>query len=120
MTDHLETGKKGEELATEFLRQKLYKILDRNWRHSRCEVDIIAQDGDAVVFVEVKTRTSGDFGNPEESVQQEKQHMLATAAQAYVAERNHNAQLRFDVISIQLGEKKPVIEHFADAFYPIG
>jgi putative endonuclease len=119
MTEHLETGKKGEELATEYLRQKLYTIVARNWRHSRCEVDIIARDGTGLVFVEVKTRTSDDFGHPEESVDPGKQGMLLNAAQAYLMQVGEDLPLRFDVISVRLAEKKPQIEHFEDAFYPI-
>ena len=119
MTDHLETGRKGEELATEFLRQKLFNIIERNWRYSRCEVDIIAQDEDELVFVEVKTRTSGDFGSPEASIDADKQRMLVIAARAYLEQTGADGTLRFDVISVDLSERKPVIAHFQDAFYPV-
>lgn len=119
ISDHLDTGRKGEELATEYLRQKHYRILERNWRHSRCEVDIIAQDSRTIVFVEVKTRTSADFGAPETSVDHGKQQMLNTAAQAYLEQFAPDSPLRFDVIAVQLGAKRPVIEHFVDAFYPV-
>jgi putative endonuclease len=119
VTDHLETGRKGEELAAEYLRQKLYTILERNWRHGRCEVDIIARAGDEVVFVEVKTRTSGDFGLPEEGVDAAKQRQLVKAAEAYRDVHGWTGSLRFDVIAIDRSHKRPVIEHFEDAFYPM-
>jgi len=118
--DHIEVGRKGEELAAEFLRQKSYRILERNWRHSRCEVDIIASNGDGLVIVEVKSRTSDEFGTPEESVDADKRDMLIAAANAYSEQTGADVPLRFDIIAVDLSDKRPEIVHFEDAFYPVG
>lgn len=118
MAKHLETGQKGEALAVEFLKTAGYQVLETNWRFSRAEVDIIAKDGEILVFVEVKTRTSDYFGQPEEAITERKKTLLADAASVYMDKIDHNWEIRFDVIAVVLkNEKAPIIEHFKDAFW---
>ena len=82
MAKHLRTGEWGEQLAARFLEDKGLRILERNWRFSRAEIDLIAEEGEVLVFVEVKTRTSDYFGPPERFVSARKRQLLADAALA--------------------------------------
>lgn len=117
MAKHLHTGKTGEAIAQKFLLQKGYTILHTNWRYGRCEVDIIAQLDNLLVFAEVKTRSTNYFGYPEEAVSRRKQLLLAKAANAYTELLQPNALIRFDVISVTLLEgHEPEIYHIEDAF----
>lgn len=109
-----QTGENGEILAQEFLKTKGYTILFTNWRHKHSEIDIIAQDGKVVVFVEVKTRNNSSFGNPEDFVDKNKMKKMHQAADAYIEQFDWQGELRFDIIAI---EKNNVITHFEDAFY---
>ncbi len=119
MAAHNELGELGEKLAANFLEANGYTILARNWRVNRAEVDIIAQVGETLIFVEVKTRSTDFFGAPEESVTKRKKRLLAAAATAYMQETGHEWAIRFDIISIimQLG-KAPELTHYEDAFFP--
>lgn len=112
-------GRQGEEATERFLAKQGYKIIDRNFHTRWGELDIIAQDGDTVVFTEVKTRTESDFAQPEESVTITKQDHLRKAAELWLLE-NYQGELpacRFDVVSVTLDkEGKAKIEHFPDAF----
>lgn len=117
MAKHNKTGKEGELLAKQYLVQKGYLILHTNWRHSHCEVDIIARLGNLLVFVEVKTRSTNFFGYPEEAVTRRKQLLLAKAATAYTETIYPDAVIRFDVISVTLtSRQQPEIYHIEDAF----
>ena len=112
-------GAQGEDLAAKFLQREGYAILDRNVRCGRHEIDIIARDGDTIVFVEVKTlRTANEIFRPEGHVTQEKQRHLIAAGQWYMTKhRDPNAYYRFDVVSVVLPEAgKPEITLFRDAF----
>jgi putative endonuclease len=93
-------------------------ILEKNWRHARCEVDIIATQNDIIVFVEVKTRTNSTFGYPEEAVTESKQKKLAEAAEYYIQHVNHKGEIRFDIISILFNRNDSEIIHLKDAFFP--
>src|ERR1039457_5754929 len=119
MAEHNETGKKGEEIAVKFLKNKGYKILETNWRLGRNEIDIIAMDGKIIVVAEVKTRQSNSFGEPEIAVTREKQKALVRAANAYVRLKHLDLEVRFDIISIILEKDCEKINHIADAFYPL-
>lgn len=112
-----EIGQKGEQLAAEFLAKKGYKILHRNYRHRRGEIDIIASHDDTVIFVEVKTRTDGGKPYyPEKSVGSKKiNSMLAVAA--HYRESNPEGFSRYDVISVVLKEDHFRIFHFEDALW---
>lgn len=108
-----QTGKNAELFAQEFLKKKNYTILFANWRHKHSEIDIIAKDGNVIVFVEVKARNNMDFGHPEDFVDEQKIKKMQEAADAYIEEFDWEGELRFDIISIE----KNVITHFEDAFY---
>lgn len=118
MAKHKETGIKGEHIAENFLLKKGYDILHCNWRSGKKEIDIIAEKEGLIVIAEVKTRTSYEFGYPEEAVSLSKQQHLKQAAEAFFDENKQYNDVRFDIISILLqnGEVKEII-HFEDAFY---
>lgn len=119
MAKHNELGERGEALATIYLEKRGYKIRHNNWRYRRWEVDIIAQEGSCLVFVEVKTRSSLHWGMPEESVSRERMRRLVEAAHYYLQMQEEEYTARFDVISVfWRGEEEPVLEHFEDAFFP--
>lgn len=119
MANHLDIGQAGEALALQFLEQSGYQILATNWRHSRAEVDLIAKDGEVLVFVEVKTRTNLSFGPPESFVTSKKEGFLAEAAAAYMDEIGHDWEIRFDVIAIHWKDNEQHdLQHFKDAFFP--
>ena len=112
-------GKRGEQLAVSFLEKKNYQILETNWRYGRAELDIIAMDRKALVFVEVKTRNSNQFGTPEIAVNKKKEKLMASAGAAYMREIGHDWEIRFDIIAIiYTNENDYDIQHFEDAFFP--
>lgn len=117
MKDHIELGKAGEALAVAHLEEKGYRILERNWRLGREEIDIIARDGNFIVIVEVKTRTSNVFAEPETSVTRSKQRILVRTANAYVNYRRQYGEVRFDIITILIRPEGETINHIVDAFY---
>ena len=119
MASHNDLGALGEKIALEYLLEKNYQILETNWVCGHKEVDIIAKDGDTIVFVEVKTRHSKCLVDPEITVDSYKQRHLIWAANSYVNRYQYDNDVRFDIISIIVNpnnEKK--IEHIEDAFYP--
>ena len=118
MAKHNETGLKGEQLAEYFLVKKGYKILERNWRSSYKEVDLVVQQDDWLVIVEIKTRRGLNFGFPEEAVTPAKQQLLRAAADVYFETHTGFQKVRFDVISILLSKTDEVLEllHLEDAF----
>jgi putative endonuclease len=118
MTKNIEKGKLGEEIATDFLRKKGYKILHRNWRYSRCgEIDIIASDRDTLVFIEVKARSSLNFGHPSESINKNKIDKIRKLAGIYLSENKENKfhKFRFDAVGVILGSK-PEIFYYKDIY----
>lgn len=117
MKNHIELGKAGEEIAVAFLKGKGYRIIERNWRFGREEIDIIARDGDFIVIVEVKTRTSNTLAEPESAVDKGKQRILVRAANAYVNFKRLQGEVRFDIISILIRPEGEHVRHLADAFY---
>jgi putative endonuclease len=119
MATHNETGKQGEDLAAEYLKKQGFTILERNWRIGHYELDLIAKEGDMVVVVEVKTRTSLYGGEPEVSVNRMKQRTLVKAANAYVLHFGIDLPVRFDIISIVIKGDNHIIHHIRDAFYPM-
>jgi len=116
MKKHLATGKHGEEIAARFLANKGYDILERNYRHKKSEIDIIAQLGDLLVFVEVKSRTNIAFGYPEEAVGQAKIEKVLEGAEQYTYEHHWDGDIRFDIVAITYKPNLEVV-HFKDAFY---
>lgn len=117
MADHNELGKLGEELAVEFLQKEGYEILEKNWVFQKAELDIIARKGEILAAVEVKTRSSLEFGLPQEFVKPKKIQLLAKAINEYVISNDLDVNVRFDVISIYKNGKKFEIEHLIDAFF---
>jgi len=117
MAQHNELGKKGEQLAVDFLIKHNYDILERNYRFQKAEVDIIAQKDDVLAIVEVKTRSSIDFGNPQDFVKPKQIKNLVKAVDEYVNENNLDIEVRFDIIAIIKKGKGFEIEHLENAFY---
>ena len=115
----VEIGKNSEDLAVTYLENKGYQILERNWRSGHKEIDIIALDGDILVIVEVKSRKSLDFGDPDIAVGVMKQRMLIYAAEAYINYHNLDLEVRFDIISMIITPRGEQIEHIEDAFCPV-
>ncbi len=109
-------GLKGEDLAADYLKKKGYKVLQRNYRTPLGEADIIAQDRDAVVFVEVKARSSDAYGQPFEAVNSRKQEKLRKVALYYLKQNKIEVQIRFDVVSILSRNGKDEINHIREAF----
>ncbi|MEQ6124306.1 YraN family protein [Pseudotenacibaculum sp. MALMAid0570] len=117
MAKHYELGKIGEELAAEFLLKEKYIILEKNWRFQKAEVDIIAQKGEVLTVVEVKTRSTDDFGNPQDFVSKKKIQLLVKAIDEYVIQNDLDIEVRFDIIAITKNNSKFDIEHLENAFY---
>lgn len=118
MAEHNHTGERGEQLACQWLEAKGYSILHRNWRHGHCEIDIVARDRDFLVVVEVKTRSSARWIDPEAAIGPEKRRNLMRAADELVHSIPDDLELRFDVVSITHTATGPEILHIPDAFYP--
>tara|TARA_R110002126_G_scaffold101986_1_gene234068 strand:- start:785 stop:1144 length:360 start_codon:yes stop_codon:yes gene_type:complete len=117
MAEHNELGKFGEQMAVEFLQKEGYEILDTNWTFQKAEIDIIAKKENTLAIVEVKTRSSIEFGLPQDFVKPKKIQLLVKAVDAYVVEKNMDVNVRFDIIAIHKEGKSFVIEHLIDAFY---
>ncbi|PSQ99876.1 MAG: YraN family protein [Bacteroidetes bacterium QS_9_68_14] len=122
----MNVGKRGEDVAAAYLEDQGWRVLDRNYRYERAEIDLVgfepardgAEEGGEIVIVEVKARTGHGFGRPEEAVTPEKQRHVARAATAYLHERQlEKAPVRFDVVSVLLEPgREPQVEHFRNAF----
>jgi putative endonuclease len=111
------TGREGEHIAREFLHGKGLSILAMNYRCERAEVDIVAQEGDVLVFCEVKMRRNDHFGPPELAITQRKQRQVRQAALGYLAEHGiQNRICRFDVVAIEKEGDRFEIRHWKDAF----
>ena len=116
LSEHLQMGIWGEELAASYLRQKGFVILGRDWHSVHRDIDIIAQDGDTIVFVEVKTHRNRDFGDPVQAVDAEKRYHLRKAINHYIKYHKIDNPYRFDVITIvgAMGSEMPDITHIED------
>ncbi|TAN63009.1 YraN family protein [bacterium] len=115
--DKITLGKRGEDEAEKFLKKLGYKIIERNYRCSFGEVDIIAKDNYTIVFFEVKTRSNDNYGSPKCAVDWRKQKKVMAAGSEYLSRKNLNDTLvRFDVISVEAKSGAMVIEHVKDAF----
>lgn len=118
MARHNELGRAGEQAAVDMLVAKGYSIVDRNWRCGRLEIDIVAQRGARLVFVEVKTRSDAETDDPIEAVDHRRQMHMVRAASAYVEAYNLPHELQFDIIGVSGSPEHPDIEHVEDAFPP--
>ena len=115
MAAHNELGKWGENLAAEYLQDKGYEILERDWKSGHHDLDIVAKEDDTLVVVEVKTRRNRLFGDPEEAIDYKKRMSLQSAINHYVKSHHVKSPVRFDVISIvgTIGST-PEIDHIKD------
>ena len=118
MSKHYDLGKKGEDLAARYLAGKGYQIIERNWRFGKDEIDIIAEYDNFLVIIEVKTRSTSYYGNPEEAVDEQKQRFIIRTANEYVMQKEINLEVRFDILSIVIESNKQTINHIEEAFYP--
>lgn len=120
MSSKKEVGNLGEEIAVDFLIKKGYQILATNWRYLKGEIDIIAKKEDWLVFVEVKSRSTVDFGNPEDFVTPKQQKLIINTAHEFIVSNDRQEEARFDIIGIVIQNNKvKQIDHLEDAFYPI-
>ncbi len=117
MAQHNELGKKGEQLAVDFLLKNDYDIIERNYRFEKAEVDIIAKKDDVIAIVEVKTRSTADFGDPQDFVKPKQIKNLVKAVDEYVTVNDLDVEVRFDIIAIVKEGKRYSIEHLENAFY---
>lgn len=119
MASHNDLGRRGEEIAKDYLENIGYGVIKLNWTYGKAEVDVIAYHKDTLVFVEVKTRTSIDYGEPEDFVNIKKERQLEYAAEAYIEMYGHHGEIRFDIIAIVFENKHLYkINHIEDAFWP--
>jgi len=109
----------GETKAVEYLRSAGYEILETNWRFGQEEIDIIARDKDFLVVVEVKTRSSKAFGEPEAFVNRQKQRHLVKAAGAYIEKHGLDLEVRFDIASVMKNGESYEVSLIKNAFYPL-
>ncbi|MEW7277964.1 YraN family protein [Aquimarina sp. 2201CG1-2-11] len=117
MAEHNALGKKGEQLAADFLIKKGYHILERNYRYLKSEVDIIAQKENTLTAVEVKTRSTPEFGDPQDFVKPKQIQSLVKAVNHYVIEQDLDVEVRFDIVAIIKNKLGTSIEHLENAFY---
>jgi len=118
MADHNELGAIGEKIACNFLLEKGYTVLHKNWRHKRDELDLVTRFDDLLVFIEVKTRINSYMGSPVEAVTKGKQQRLIRAAQAYIETYDIDLEVRFDIIGIIKNQQQEEIIHVENAFQP--
>lgn len=114
---NIDKGKEGENRAAEYLKNAGFEIIERNYRYGHGEIDIVAKDGEYLVFVEVKTRTSDAFGSPLYAITYGKQKQIARVAQGYLYEKKiANVPCRFDVVGVEFIGGKLRLEHIPNAF----
>src|SRR4030095_5379416 len=112
-------GNEGESLASAELEKLGYSIIERNYRTRSGEIDIVANDAGTIVFVEVKTKTSGDFGDPVEEVTTQKQRQIVSMGEYYATYCSPpNTPCRFDVVTVDFSMLPPNITIYKDAFRP--
>jgi len=116
MAEHNELGKEGEKMAINYLLKNEYRIVAKNYRFLKAEVDIIAQKENTLIAVEVKTRSTDYFGDPQDFINQKKIKLLVSAMDNYVVERDLDVEVRFDIIAIIKQKNVFQIEHLKDAF----
>ena len=119
MSKNIDFGARGEQAAVDFLIKKKYKILERNWRYKKLEIDIIAFYNNMLIVIEVKSRTGTYFEQPFQAVTKKKQRFIIEAANAYIEKHEIDYETQFDIISIVEKHNKFDIEHIEDAFYPL-
>ena len=116
MYNNKEIGRKGELVAANYLENNGYRIIERNFRKNRKEIDIIARINNTIAFVEVKTRFSDAYGPPEDSIDDRKIEHILDCADNYIRETNWEGEIRFDIITVRSTDWS-IIDHIQDAFY---
>lgn len=111
-----QTGNRGEEQAAEWLQSKGFEIVTRNFRYKRAEIDLIVRKDSCLIFVEVKTRSGTEFGEPETFVSSTQRKQIHAAAAEYIYSINWQRDIRFDIVAITLGSSTEIF-HIEDAFY---
>ena len=124
MTPRMELGRRGEDVACEFLTGKGHTIVQRNFRSGHLEIDIISLDRNGVHFVEVKSRVAPVMVSPEENVTMSKQRKVADAALRYLNMAKDkrippDAEVNFDIVAVTFDRGKEIVEWFPNAFYPM-
>lgn len=109
MTGKMETGAFGEQLAADFLEAKGFHVRSRNYRYGKAEIDLIVQRDDWLIFVEVKARSSVEYGQPEDSVDHGKATRMLAAAENFIFATDWQGHVRFDIISITLGDTPEIL-----------
>jgi putative endonuclease len=117
MTDKQEKGNQGEALAADYLKQKGFEIIERNYRHKHAEIDLIIKKANWLIFVEVKARSSTAFGMPETFVDRDKVKKILEGALHYILETDWQGNVRYDIVSVLFKSKGSEIYHIEDAFY---
>jgi len=117
LAEHNELGKIGEQMAVAYLIKNGYTIKEQNWRFQKAEIDIIAQKKDVLAVVEVKTRTTDAFGEPQDFITAKKIKLLVKAIEEYVVTKNLDVEVRLDVIAIIKNKNETKITHLEDAFF---
>jgi putative endonuclease len=116
-TGRIQTGKRGEDIAVAYLKNRGYRIIERNYTCLFGEIDIVAKDGDTVVFVEVKSRKSEKFGDPQGAVGREKQKKISRISLTYLEEKHlYPCNARFDVVAIKMLPAGSIVELIQNAF----
>lgn len=116
---HIELGIFGEELAFNYLHSKNVRIVDRNFRFKKNEIDLIGIQNNQLIIYEVKTRETAEIGEPYKAVTRSKQKQIIAVADYYVKSKNIDLEVRFDVISIVHNSYRTAIEHIENAFFPM-
>lgn len=116
MSDKIKKGNEGEALAAQFLIDKGYQLLERNYRFKRSEIDLIVQKNNCLVFVEVKLRTSIAFGYPEEFVSAKKAAKIMEGAEQYIYQTNWSGNIRYDIVAIHQQNGQTELVQIEDAF----
>lgn len=111
---HRDKGKEGEEIACNYLQKNGFEIIERNYHHGHAEVDIIAKDGNEIVFVEVKARKSLEYGDPEFAINKKKISQIKKVALAYLIENNlEESECRIDAVTLIIEkDREPVLNHY--------
>lgn len=116
MNSNYELGMEGERKAVEYLKKEGYEILETNWHFHRYEIDIIAKKADVLAIVEVKTRATDYFGDPEDAVDYKKRRRIIESADAYIEERDLDLEVRFDIVAILKTNDSLKLRYIEDAF----
>lgn len=116
MAKHNDLGHLGEQIAERYLLQKGHVILEKNYRFGKLEIDLISDNGELIVFTEVKTRSSRKYGNPELAVDEDKELAMINAADHYLRKHHLDLEVRFDIVAVVLGEQGLDLKHIEDAF----